>query len=298
MVQEIEGGSVVFGDDETTVPSRRRNLFEATEQVMRSVAFSYAQKTVQELEQLFDGTSPVANPKDPRDLKRLVEYLCGPNDTVLELFSRSGEMAHAVLEANVESGSSRRFICVHLPEVLDPTHPAGRAALALCQALEVNPTTASVARDRLTRVCVKQGRGEVGYRAFRLAESCFKTWDPSFEEVQAALFDAVENKKADRSDEDVVWEILLKYGLDIGIRVEHRRLHEGTAFVIGGAVLVVYLGQVHSAKTVRDIVAIKNELEPLFMRVVFDDAGFLDDIIKTNASQALAQAGVTDVRSV
>ena len=118
--EEIEKGHVVFGADETTVPRVRSNLFESDSEVMKSVMFSYAQTATNELQQLFDDIKVFDNPKNYRDLCKLIEYVTSPNDNdvIVDFFSGSATTAHAVMAQNAKDGGNRRFILVQLPENL------------------------------------------------------------------------------------------------------------------------------------------------------------------------------------
>ena len=109
MKEEIERGRVVFGKDESTTPKIRTNLFEQDTEVLRSVHFSYAQTATQEFNKLFDGVRIFENPKNPSDIKKLVEYITAKNDNdiILDFFSGSATTAHAVMQLNAEDGGNR-----------------------------------------------------------------------------------------------------------------------------------------------------------------------------------------------
>jgi Family of unknown function (DUF6575) len=108
---------------------------------------------------------------------------------------------------------------------------------------------------------------------------------------------------ADLSKEELpvegeLYELLLKYGLDLAIPVETRDIEGCTISVIGAGALVVCLSDDISLDVVSGIAALKDELQPEIMRVVFKDSGFADDVVKTNAVQILKQAGIDDVKSL
>ena len=109
---------------------------------------------------------------------------------------------------------------------------------------------------------------------------------------------AVDNIKSDRSEDDVLCELLLKYGLDLAILTETRTIEGRTVTVIGAGALTVCLADDITLEVVAGIAALKDELKPEVMRVVFKDSGFKDDVAKTNAAQILKQAGIDDVKSL
>ena len=107
--------------------------------------------------------------------------------------------------------------------------------------------------------------------------------------------------KPDRTEADVIYEVLLKYGLDLTLPIEKRTIAEKTVYIIGGGTLVVCLGMDMTLKIVEQIAALKEEFKPETppgMRMVFKDNGFADDRLKTNAVQILKQRGIEDVRAL
>ena len=108
----------------------------------------------------------------------------------------------------------------------------------------------------------------------------------------------MENIKPDRTEADVLYELLLKYGLDLAVPIEQRKIDGKTVYIIGAGALIVCLADKVSLDVVEGIAKLKAELKPEVMRVVFKDAGFKDDVVKTNAVQILRQAGIEDVKSL
>ena len=139
---------------------------------------------------------------------------------------------------------------------------------------------------------------DLGFKVFKLDSSNIQTWDADYATMDKDLFGAIDNIKTDRSQDDVLYELLLKYGLDLAIPVETRTIHGKTVFIIGAGALVVCLDKEIDLNTVKGIAALKAELTPQIMKVVFKDAGFADDVVKTNTVQILKQASVDDVKSL
>jgi len=96
----------------------------------------------------------------------------------------------------------------------------------------------------------------------------------------------------------VLYEILLKYGLDLTLPIEEHQIDGKTVYNVGMGALMVCLDDAVSIEIVEGIGKLKEELQPEVMRVVFKDAGFADDVVKTNAVQVLKQFGIDDVRSI
>ncbi len=142
---------------------------------------------------------------------------------------------------------------------------------------------------------------DLGFKVFKLDSSNIKAWDPDFNQLEHSLLSATEVIKPERTEADVLYEILLKYGLDLTLPLEKRELDGKTAHIIGGGSLVICLAQNMTLAVVEKIAALKDEFKPETppgMRVVFKDAGFANDELKTNAVQILKQRGIEDVRAV
>ena len=112
------------------------------------------------------------------------------------------------------------------------------------------------------------------------------------------MLDAVENIKPDRVELDILYELLLKFGLDLAVPIEERAIDGKTVYIVGAGALIVCLADGITLDLAEGIAALKAELEPEIMRVVFKDAGFPDDVVKTNRVQILRQAGIDDVKSL
>jgi adenine-specific DNA-methyltransferase len=111
--------------------------------------------------------------------------------------------------------------------------------------------------------------------------------------------DAVDYLVKDRTDEDVLYELCLKLGLDLTIKIEEKTIAGKKLFILGRGYLVVCLDDAITMDLVNGIGALKDELAPEDgMRVVFKDDGFKDDVVKTNALQTLKRFGIDDFKSL
>jgi len=139
---------------------------------------------------------------------------------------------------------------------------------------------------------------DIGFKVFKLDSSNIKPWDADFDTLETALLSSVDNIKDGRSEDDVLYEILLKYGLDLTVPIEEREIGGKTVYAIGFGALVICLDDAITLDVVEGIGNLKAELEPEVMRVVFKDSGFADDVVKTNAIQILKKHGIDDVKSL
>ena len=225
-------------------------------------------------------------------INHLLKTTARNEDIVLDFFAGSGTTAHAVMALNAEDGGNRKFIMVQLPEPTDkPDYP----------------TIADIGKERIRRAGEKilTDKGgiinlDVGFKVFKLDSTNIKPWDVGFDDLETSLPLFADSLKDDRSNDDVLYEILLKYGLDLSLPITTHTLAGKTVYSIGMGALVVCLDKAITLDTVEGIAKLKDELQPedSLMRVVFRDSGFADDVVKVNAVQILKQAGIEDVRSV
>jgi len=236
---------------------------------------------------IFDYPKPLSLPR------KLVEMANDKDGITLDFFAGSGSTAHAVMDLNAEDNGQRRFIMVQLPELTAETSEAHKADLH---------TIAEIGKERIRRagaaIAAAHPAVDTGFRVFKLASSNMTAWDTELGVVQEDRANDREPIKAERSAEDVLYELLLKYGRDLAMAVDERTIGGKTVFTIGGGALVICLDDGVTLDVVRGIAALKAELKPEEMRVVFKDAGFEDDGVQSNAVQVLQQAGVDDVKSL
>jgi len=325
MQEEIERGRVVFGKDETTTPKIRTNLFEQDKEVMRSVCFSYAQTATQEFNKLFDNVRIFENPKNPNDIKKLVEYVTAQNDNdiILDFFSGSATTAHAVMQLNAEDGGNRRFILVQLPEVCDEKSEAAKAGYAnICEIgkerirragkkvwLDLGGSAALDLAMGVTFKCLEDEMNEstekkldiassldIGFRVFKLDSSNLKTWDAAPIDPQAGdvigelanrMNAMIHRVKPDRSDLDMVFEVMLKLGVPLDFPVTEVSVNGKTAYSVGeDCLLLVCLTPDIQPEDVEQMA----EYAPA--KAVISRDSFADDTAMANAWYILRDRGV------
>ena len=250
-------------------------------------------------------------PKPVGLLRAMLQLTTGGDDIVLDLFAGSCSTAQAVLEENASDGEGRRFVMVQIPEPCAKESDAWKAgfySIAEIGKERIRRSGAAVqgeigAKENEATGGLFESDGEtslpdLGFRVLKLSTSNIKAWDAEFEDVEGALLSSVENVKPNRSEADVLYELLLKFGLDLAVPMEQREIAGRTVHIIGAGALIVCLADDISIDVIEGIAALKDELAPETIRVVFKDAGFADDVVKTNAVQILRQAGIEDVKSL
>jgi adenine-specific DNA-methyltransferase len=267
------------------------------------------QHAARELEILFGQKSVFDTPKPTKLLKLFVEIGSNPQDIALDFFAGSGSLGEAVMRLNAEAGSQRRYMLVQLPELIDTQDNEQKAAAVYCDKISKPRTIAELTKERL-RLAGKQikqenpeWKGDAGFRVFKLDSSNIRAWEPTPEDLEKTLLDNVEHIKEMRTEQDVLYELLLKLGLDLCVPIETRSIAGKDVHAVGGGVLMACLAE----KIARD------EVEPLAQGIVawhealapagdttcvFRDSAFADDVAKTNLAAILEQHSVQNVRSL
>jgi adenine-specific DNA-methyltransferase len=238
----------------------------------------------------------------PTALIKFLMSVCGVKDgeLTLDFFAGSGSSAHAAVELAAETGSPRPFICVQLPE---PTAPDSEEHKSGYQ------TITDLTKERIRRA-VKSIQasnpmfsGDTGFRVFKLASSNIRAWEPDAADLENSLLKNAEHLVQGRNGQDVLYELLLKLGLDLCVPIEAKTIAGKSVHAVGGGALIVCLTDGLTKDVIEPlasgIVAWRKALAPAVdTRVVFKDSGFADDIAKTNIAAILNQNGITDVRSL
>ncbi|MDP3930108.1 MAG: site-specific DNA-methyltransferase, partial [Bacteroidota bacterium] len=138
---------------------------------------------------------------------------------------------------------------------------------------------------------------DIGFRAFKLDSSNIRTWDGNPDALEDNLLNAGKNIKEGRSEEDVLYEILLKYGLDLTISIEQKEIAGKQVFNLGIGALFICLGDKLTTAIAEGIGKWKEELKPATTKVIFKDTGFTD-VEKTNSMQILKRYGILEVNTI
>jgi len=221
-------------------------------------------------------------------------------DLILDFFAGSATTAHAILDLNIEKDLNRKYIMVQLPEPCDKKSRAFGAGYA---------NIAELSKERIRRAAAKikeenpDYTGDLGFKVFKLDSSNIRAWNPDRDNLKKTMLDHTEHLVEGRSEEDVLYELLLKRGVDLTVPIEEKDVNGKTIYSIGYGVLFACLDESLASGEVealaQGIVDWHKELEPASdTQVVFRDSAFEDDIAKTNMTAILEQNGIAHVRSL
>lgn len=316
MHEMIETGKILFGDDHTKIVEIKLYASEYEEK-LASVLELDGRLGSYDIKAIF-GEKPIfSNPKPVQLLQRLFSFVLEDGDLMMDFFSGSSTTAEALMNLNDLDSKKRRYICIQLPENLDISVLTADAkaktiiknAISFLDEIGKPHTLAEIGKERIRRAGKKltETNGQqtldedktpldTGFRVFKLDSSNLKQWDDSpltgetaVQDFEQRLLGMLEILKPDRSDVDVVYEVMLKLGQDLcepisAIDLPRRRQVYG----VGANVkFIVCLAQ---NITVEDA-AIMSDYAP--GRIVFADACFEGSEAKSNVKLTLRDKGIT-----
>ena len=302
----VSENRIWFGQNGDSVPSVKKFLTEVKQGITPSTMLFREdvgdnQEAANEIRSLFE-VPPFDTPKPTRLISRFIHLGAENNDIILDFFAGSGTTAHAVMQLNAEDGGNRQFICVQLPEPTDESSEAFKAGYK---------TIAEITKERIRRAGDKikaeqkedlfkqHGKTlDIGFKVFKLDSSNIRTWDSNPDNLEATLFNAVSNLKEDRTETDILYEILLKYGLDLTVPIEEKQVNNQTIYNVANGVLFVCVGNAITTAIAEAIGQWKEALQPTNCRVLFSDNGFANDVEKTNSIQILKRFGINEINSL
>jgi adenine-specific DNA-methyltransferase len=312
-LKQLNEGRFYFGSTGDSVP-RRKNYLSETEGRTPWTWWSnqevgHSQEGKIELNQLYEKSEVFSTPKPVRLLSRMLEIASAQDSVVLDFFSGSGTTGHAVMAQNAIDGGKRRYMLVQLPEPLDPDDKDQKTAADFCDKIKRPRNIAELTKERLRRSGSKVREdnplfaGDLGFRVFKLDTSNIRAWDPDASNLADTLEQHLEHLKADRTETDILYELLLKLGLDLCVPIAKRELAGKTVYSIGAGVLFACLSTTITREDVeplaQGIATWRKELAPVGdTSCVFRDSAFADDVAKTNLAAILAQNGLENVRSL
>ncbi|UQZ90634.1 site-specific DNA-methyltransferase [Deltaproteobacteria bacterium Smac51] len=318
MAELISQDKILFGDDHNKIVELKVYAHEYEEK-LSSLFELDGRIGSYDLKELF-GEKPVfSNPKPVQLIARFASFITSDNDLILDFFSGSATTAHAIMTLNYTDRKQRRYICVQLPENLDiqllavdqKSKATIKSAIAFLDSLQKPHYLTEIGKERLRRAGQKiqakltndsptldfDGEGkpepDTGFKVFKLDGSNLETWDPSpitsdqLPLLEERLNRMTERVKPDRTDLDMVYEIMLKQGLPLTESVMPLDIEGFTVYSVReDSLLLVCLEKDLSTEAVKQMAA----LAPA--RIIFGQDCFPDMTAMSNAKLSLRDAGI------
>jgi len=289
---------------------------ETPKSFWESSKYSASEHGTNVVSKLFDSGDIFSFPKSIHAVTDCIRIGLGESDSIiLDFFSGSATTAHSVFLLNAETSRSHKFIMVQLPEPTNEKSEAYKKGYKnIC---EIGKERIRLAGDQVRRDLREEGNKsnqqvsfseqetllnpddlDIGFKVFKLDTSNFKKWEPDIDNLESSLFNSIENFVDERSEVDIVYEIMLKFGIDLTFPVEKYMIGNKTIHCVGGGAMMICLDNQITTDVAQKIVSLKKELNPAIVRVVFRDTGFSDDSAKTNTKEILRTNGVDEIVSI
>lgn len=305
--KRISEGRIIFGKRGITAPVQKvfYNEKEYKKIKVSSIWSDIALNAdaTAEISDLFDQPKIFSHPKPVGLLKRLLEVFTEKNDIVLDFFSGSATTAHATIQLNSEDEGNRKFILVQLPETLDEKSEAykigykticdigeeriRRAGEKIIAELKEKKSQAGM----LVESTVDPASLDIGFKVLKLDTSNIREWNIDFANLEEEL-DLYETPFLDgRSEVDIVYEIMLKQGLELTYPIETFEVSGKIIYDIAFGSLFICLSKEITPDVAKAMIARRDEHGTDTSSVIFSDAGFNNDSDKLNCIEILKDAG-------
>jgi adenine-specific DNA-methyltransferase len=298
IAQLIEEQRILWPRNPTGRPREKKFLESLKSQVtgfsswLDSEVTGFNYNGTREVTELF-GAKIFDFPKPIQFISSLIDQATSDGDIILDFFAGSASTAHAALKQCSDDGSNRSFIMVQIPEATKEGSEAAQLGYA---------TIADIAKERIRRAgrillegeCHPDWNRDVGFRVLKVDTSNMQDVYYRPDQIdQRDLLAAVDNVKPDRSAEDLLFQVLVDWGVDLTLPIQRETVQGKTVFFVDGNALVACFETGVTEELVKELAG----REPL--RVVFRDNGFVSDAVKINVEQIfrLLSPG-TDVKSI
>ncbi|MBY7826382.1 site-specific DNA-methyltransferase [Vibrio harveyi] len=292
MQEWIDDDRVHFGDDENSVPCIKSYLKDKEQQTPYSVFYQDGRAASKRLRTLMEGDF-FDFPKDELVLQEIVEMLTENDDIIVDFFAGSSTTAHSVMLQNAKDGGNRKFFMIQLDERVNEKSAASSAGFNLIS---------DISKERIRRAgakilegeCHKDWNKDVGFRVLKVDTSNMADVYYSPDQVtQGSLDLLVDNIKSDRTDEDLLFQVLLDWGVDLTLPIKKETIQGKPVFFVDDDALVACFDLRINEALIKELAA----KEPL--RVVFRDDGFESDAVKINSEQIFKQVSPhTEVKAI
>lgn len=302
--EKISDGRIIFGKSGNVAPVQKKFLSERDSQRIKAESWwgnhGFNSDGMTELGLLLGKKKIFDHPKPSELIKHLLNITTNKDDLVLDFFAGTSPTAQAVFNLNFEDSESRKFIMVQLPEPCDENSEAFKSGYK---------NISEISKERIRRAA-KNIHGnnpsylsDLGFKVFKLARSNIQAWNPDRADLEESLLYHEEHLTEGRSEQDILYELLLKRGVDLAVPIEGREVAGKNIYSIGYGALFACLSESITKAQVEDIaqgiITWHSELAPSSdTHVFFRDSAFSDDVSKTNMAAILEQNGIAHVRSL
>ena len=279
-----------WGEKGDGVPRLKRFLTEVKDGVVPQTLWKYelvghTQEAKEELLQYvaFEKSENVLNSVKPTRLLMhaiRIGTVRSEGDIVLDFFAGSGSTAHAVMKLNASDFGNRRHISVQIPESLPIPEESVKTIADLTKSRLRSAGSSIHAIRKESLDFEKSGSCDIGFRVLKIDATNMKEvyYEPGLTK-QRDLPALIDNIKEDRTPEDLLFQVLLDWGVDLSLPISQESVSGKTVFFVDGNALAACFNKDVTDDLIKFIAAKK----PL--HAVFRDAGFSSDSSKINIEQ-------------
>ncbi len=274
----VEMGEIEWGKDHTTQPHVKKRI-ETSVEYLRTLIYEDNRTTTKMVAKIFDGRKVFDNPKPLNVLKRIIEYVADRDSIILDFFSGSATTAHAVMQLNSKNGCNRKFIMVQLPENCDEKSEAYKAGYKnICE----------IGKERIRRAGKKIKDEnplttqdlDTGFRVLKLDSSNMNDVYYNPADMEQDLLDStVDNIKHDRSDLDLLFQVMLELGELLSSKIDEKEVNGIKYYCVNDNDLVACFDM----NLTNDVIVEIAKLQPLY--AVFKNSSFGSDSVGINNEQ-------------
>lgn len=295
MQELLKSGLIIFGSDEKTQPTRKYRLNDNLFENIPSLLYYGGSDDAL----LADLKIPFDTPKPVQVAKRLIQSICKNDDILIDFFAGSCTAAHAIMLLNAEDGANRRFIMVQLPEECDEKSEARKLGYSVVSEIGKNRIrrAAKKIREEFSEILATRNTDlDLGFRLLKVDTSNMADvyYGPDvLEKANLDLF--VDNIKPNRTPEDLLFQVMLDWGVDLALPIAKQSIQGKDVFFVDGNVLAACF----DANGSIDEAFVKELAKHHPLRVVFRDAGYKNSAVKINVEQIFKLLSpVTEVKCI
>ncbi len=303
-IKQEADGRFYYGVNGDSVPRRKNYLNENMGRIpwawWANNEVGHSQEGKVEVNKIFEKSEIFSTPKPIRLIHRILNIATFKDSIVLDFFSGSSATAHACLQINSEDNGTRRCISVQIPEITDEKSEAYKAGYKnICE----------IGKERIRRAgkkikeenADKEGIDDldIGFRVLKVDSSNMKDVYYSPDATTQDLFDidnntnTIINIKDDREPEDLLFQVLLDWGVDLTLPIVREEINGKTVYLVDEDTLVACFDDDLDKEFAKEI-AMKKPL-----RAVFKESGYKQDEDKINIDQVIKQFSPdTEIRAI
>lgn len=252
------------------------------------IDFTNTSEGTKDLKEIFDNKNFFDYPKPVNLINHFFKVSLNDRDIVMDFFSGSATTAHACFTFNSSENKNISFILIQLEESTSNSNAYNEGLNNIC---EIGKERIRKSGDMIIKK-TNNNKLDIGFKVFKLDYSNLKKWESSYDNLIQSLLLSEENIKVDRTQEDLIYEIMLKYGIDLTLPVEKHELSDNTIYSIGFGALLICLDDNITKDITASIVELSKDSD--VKRVVFKDNGFASDSDKTNIKENLRNHNIDE----